>query len=155
MKFALQHSRDEQIMRSSRLRWGLRRNTDGVAAIEFAFTVPVLALILVGLIQVASALFTLNQMNWVAREAARGLALGDLADAAAAEVFVASHLINWAVAGSTVTVAVPDPSDPDDRDFRVDISVPLEDAALLDPVGYLTGKNVSAYSVMRDEQATH
>ncbi|MFT5181460.1 MAG: Flp pilus assembly protein TadG, partial [Alphaproteobacteria bacterium] len=41
MKFALQHSRDKKIMRPSRLRWGLRRNTDGVAAIEFAFTVPV------------------------------------------------------------------------------------------------------------------
>jgi len=93
-------------------------------------------------------------MNWVAREAARGLALGDLADAAAAEAFVGSHLINWAVAGSTVNVVVPDPSDPSDRDFRVDISVPLEQAALLDPIGYLTGKTVSAYSVMRDEQAT-
>jgi hypothetical protein len=129
----------------------LRRDTGGVAAIEFAFTVPVLVLILVGLIQVASAFFTLNQMNWVAREAARGLALGDLA---AAEAFVGSHLINWAVAGSTVSVVIPDPDDPSDRDYRVDISVPLEQAALLDPVGYIAGKTVSAYSVMRDEQAT-
>ena len=47
---------------------------------------------------------------------------------------------------------MPDPNDPSDHDFRVDISVPLEDAALIDPVGYLTGKTVSAYSVMRDEQ---
>lgn len=155
MDFSQKTRRIVTVMRRSLVRCRLCRNTDGVAAIEFAFTVPVLAIILVGLIQVASALFTLNQMNWVAREAARGLALGDLADAAAAQAFVESHLINWAVASSTVTVAVPNPSDPNDRDFRVDISVPLEDAALLDPVGYLTGKNVSAYSVMRDEQATH
>ena len=155
MEFSRKAHRKTTRTRRSPVDFGLRRNTDGVAAIEFAFTVPVLVLILVGLIQVASAFFTLNQMNWVAREAARGLALGDIADAAAAEIFVRSNLINWAAGTSIVNVTVPNPSDPSDRDFRVDISVPLEDAALLDPVGYLTGKNVSAYSVMRDEQATH
>lgn len=131
----------------------LARDTGGIAAIEFAFTVPILVLILVGIIQIASAFFTLNQMNWVAREAARGLAVGDLADATEAQTFVDSHLISWAAANSTVTVKVPNPSDPADTDYRVDISVPLEHAALMDPVGYLTGRNVSAYSVMRDEQA--
>ena len=90
----------------------------------------------------------------MAREAARGLAVGDLADAAAATAFAESHLISWAAAGTTVSVSIPDPNDPSDTDFRVDISVPLEDAALLDPVGYLSGKTVSAYSVMRDEQAS-
>jgi len=141
--------------RRSPLQGGLCRNTDGVAAIEFAFTVPILVFLLVGFIQVASAFFTLNQMNWVAREAARGLAVGDLADAAAAEAFAESHLISWAAESSTVTVLIPDPSDPSSNDFRVDISVPLDDAALLDPAGYLSGKTVSAYSVMRDEQASH
>lgn len=154
MKFAAITPLRKQTARRPMARRVLRRDTGGVAAIEFAFTVPVLVLILVGLIQVASAFFTLNQMNWVAREAARGLALGDLADAAATEAFVGSHLINWAVAGSTVSVVIPDPDDPSDRDYRVDISVPLEQAALLDPVGYIAGKTVSAYSVMRDEQAT-
>ena len=151
MKFAAITPLRKQTARRPMARRVLRRDTGGVAAIEFAFTVPVLVLILVGLIQVASAFFTLNQMNWVAREAARGLALGDLV---AAEAFVGSHLINWAVAGSTVSVVIPDPDDPSDRDYRVDISVPLEQAALLDPVGYIAGKTVSAYSVMRDEQAT-
>lgn len=141
-------------MRLSFLRRALGRRTDGVAAIEFAFTVPLLVLILVGILQVASAFFTLNQMNWVAREAARGLALGDFEDATAAQTFVANNLISWAADNSTVSVTVPDPSDPSDTDYRVDISVPLEDAALIDPAGYLSGKNVSAYSVMRDEQAT-
>lgn len=154
MKFARNDHRRAKTARRPLLLRAFRRDTGGVAAIEFAFTVPVLVLILVGIIQMASAFFTLNQMNWVAREAARGLALGDLADAAAAEAFVGSNLISWAVAGSTVNVAVPDPGDPSDRDFRVDISVPLEQAALLDPVGYLAGRTVSAYSVMRDEQAT-
>lgn len=131
-----------------------RRDTSGVAAIEFAFAVPILVLILVGIVQVASAFFTLNQMNWVAREAARGLAVGELSDAAEAQSFVQSHLIGWAAAASTVSVTLPDPADPTDTDYRVDISVPLPDAALLDPAGYLTGKTVSAYSVMRDEQPT-
>ncbi len=135
-------------------RRGLYRNTHGIAAIEFAFTVPVLVLILVGIVQVASAFFTLNQMNWVAREAARGLAVGDLVDVAAAEAFVDSHLISWAAASSTVSVVTPDPNDPNDTDYRVQISVPLEDAALMDPAGYLAGKSVSAYSVMRDELAS-
>ena len=141
-------------IRRSRMRCGLWRKTDGVAAIEFAFTVPILILILVGMLQVAAAFFTLNQMNWVAREAARGLALGDFADAAAAQAFVQNNLISWAAANSTVSVVIPDPSDPTDNDYRVDISVPMKDAALLDPAGYLAGKTVSAYSVMRDEQAT-
>ena len=134
--------------------WRLAADRRGVAAIEFAFTLPILALVLVGMIQTASAFFTLNQMNWVAREAARGLAVGDLADATEAQAFINSNLISWAAAHSTVTVKVPDPADPTDADYRVDISVPLEHAALLDPVGYLGGKNVSAYSIMRDEQAT-
>ena len=152
MNFALKAHRRNRVTYRPLWRRGLRRNTDGVAAIEFAFTMPILVLILVGMLQVASAFFTLNQMNWVAREATRGLAVGDLVDAAAAQAFVESHLISWAVAGSTVTVVIPDPNDPNDTDFRVDISVPLEDAALIDPAGYLTGKTVSAYSVMRDEQ---
>ena len=154
MKFVLKARRREKAKCCSLWRRGLCRNTDGVAAIEFAFTMPILVLILVGMLQVASAFFTLNQMNWVAREATRGLAVGDLADAAAAQTFVESHLISWAVAGSTVSVVIPDPNDPSDNDFRVDISVPLEDAALIDPAGYLAGKTVSAYSVMRDEQPT-
>ena len=146
------HKKDEAIRRSF-WRRGLRRDTDGIAAIEFAFTVPILVLILVGIIQIAAAFFTLNQMNWVAREAARGLAVGDLADTAEAQTFVNSNLISWAAANSTVDIKVPDPTDPNDTDFRVAISVPMEQAALLDPVGYLAGKTVSAYSVMRDEQA--
>jgi len=130
------------------------RRADGVAAIEFAFAAPILVLIMVGIIQMASAFFTLNQMNWVAREAARGLALGDLADAAAAEAFVNGNLIGWAAANSTVSIDIPDPADPSDTDYRVAMSVPLEDAALVDPAGYLGGRTVSAYSVMRDEQPT-
>ena len=143
-----------QAFRRKLVQRGLGRDTAGVAAIEFAFTVPVLVLILVGIIQIASAFFTLNQMNWVAREAARGLAVGEFADAAEAQTYINSHLISWAAANSSVNITVPDPGNPADTDYRVDISVPLEHAALLDPVGYLTGKNVSAYSIMRDEQAT-
>ena len=107
MEFSRKAHRKTTRTRRSPVDFGLRRNTDGVAAIEFAFTVPVLVLILVGLIQVASAFFTLNQMNWVAREAARGLALGDIADAAAAEIFVRSNLINWAAGTSIVNVTIP------------------------------------------------
>jgi hypothetical protein len=154
MKSALkEHGRDKAVRRSF-WRGGLCRNTQGVAALEFAFTLPILVLILIGIMQVASAFFTLNQMNWVAREAARGLAVGDLVDAADAEAFVESHLISWALPGSTVNVVLPDPSDPSDTDYTVEITVPLEDAALVDPAGYLSGKTVSAYSVMRDEQPT-
>ncbi len=154
MKLAQNGRKRVEVMRRVFSRCELCRNISGVAAIEFAFTVPVLVLILVGLLQVASAFFTLNQMNWVAREATRGLAVGELADAAAAQAFVESHLISWAVDGSTVSVASPDPNNPSDNDYRVDISVSLQDAALLDPVGYLSGKTVSAYAVMRDEQAS-
>ena len=154
MKIVRKADRRQTETRRMLSRRGLYRDNHGIAAIEFAFTVPVLILILVGIVQVASAFFTLNQMNWVAREAARGLAVGDLVDVAAAEAFVDSHLISWAAASSTVSVVTPDPNDPNDTDYRVQISVPLEDAALMDPVGYLAGKSVSAYSVMRDELAS-
>ncbi len=154
MESARKAYRRKAATRRSFRRRGLYRDTHGIAAIEFAFTVPVLVLILVGIVQVASAFFTLNQMNWVAREAARGLAVGDLVDVAAAEAYVNSHLISWAAASSTVSVVTPDPNDPNDTDYRVQISVPLEDAALMDPVGYFAGKSVSAYSVMRDELAS-
>ena len=154
MEFARKAYRRQPETRRLFSRRGLCRDNRGIAAIEFAFTVPILVLILVGIVQVASAFFTLNQMNWVAREAARGLAVGDLVDVAAAEAYVNSHLISWAAGSSTVSVFTPDPNDPNDNDYRVEISVPLEDAALMDPAGYLAGKSVSAYSVMRDELAS-
>ncbi len=154
MELAWKGRGTEKTFRQKRVLRRLGRDTAGVAAIEFAFTVPVLVLILVGIIQIAAAFFTLNQMNWVAREAARGLAVGDFADTAEAQSYINSHLISWAAANSTVDIKVPDPGTPGDTDFRVAISVPLQHAALLDPVGYLAGKNVSAYSIMRDEQAT-
>jgi Flp pilus assembly protein TadG len=154
MKSAIGTGKGKRVVNLSSVWRRLCRGDDGVAAIEFAFTAPILVLILVGIIQVASAFFTLNQMNWVAREAARGLAVGDLADVADAEAFVESHLISWALAGSSVNVVLPDPNDPNNTDYTVEIRVPLEDAALVDSAGYLTGKTVSAYSVMRDEQPT-
>jgi hypothetical protein len=55
----------------SRLRCGLRGDTRGQALVEFAFVLPLLLLLLVGIIEMAGAWRTLQVVTNASREAAR------------------------------------------------------------------------------------
>ena len=125
------------------------RDERGVAAIEFAFVIPVLALLLTGIIQLGALLFLQSNMGDVARDTARRLAVGELTEANAPS-FAEAQLVTWG--GSfTVDPDMPDPADPNDRDVTVTISVPMADVSLVDIVGAFQSGNMSASSTIRQE----
>ena len=125
-------------------------NNDGAALLEFAFLTPNLMLLITGIIQFGSLFFLKNNMANVARDTARPLAVGELASQSEAETFVQDSLVNW---GATFTVSVtePDPADPNSNDYVVQISVPMADASIVDPFGFVESGTLSAQSTMRQE----
>lgn len=125
------------------------RDERGVAAVEFAFVVPVLALLLTGIIQLGALLFVQSNMGDVARDTARRLAIGEIT-AAAAPSYAEGQLVNWG-GTYTVTPTMPNPADPNDRNVTVQISVPIADASLVDIVGIFQTGNMTASSTIRQE----
>ena len=122
-----------------------RKAQEGASAVEFAFTLPILALMLTGIIQFGLVLFLQNNMSNVARDASRRLAVGEI-DAVQAETAIQGALVNW---GATFTVTVTE--DTANRDIEVLVSVPLSEAAIVDPFGVFTSGTLQAQVTMRDE----
>ena len=129
---------------------GSWRDGRGAAAVEMAFVIPVLVLFLTGIVQLGWLLFLQNNMGDVARDTARRLAVGYLT-AADAPSYAQGQLINWGSGTFTVTTAMPDPADPNDRDITVLVSIPMADVALLDIVGVFQNGDMTATSTMRQE----
>ena len=125
------------------------RDESGVAAVEFAFVVPVLVILLTGIIQIGGIMFTQNNMVDVARETARNLVVGELT-ATDAQGFAEDHL--FSLGGTfTVTVTEPDPADPNDNDVVVEIEIPMADVALIDILGIFQTGNLRTVTTMRKE----
>ena len=109
------------------------KDRTGVAAIEFAIIAPIVIVLFSGIIQFGFVLFIQNHMVDVARDSARRFAVGETTQAETVQ-FAQSTLLNWGVT-YTVVVTPPDPSDPDDNDVVVNISLPRSSAAILDMLG--------------------
>ncbi len=127
----------------------LWRDDSGVAAVEFAFIVPILVLMLTGIIQFGSVLFIQHNMGEVARESARRVAVGAMTKAQA-EQFVDDTLVNWGVTFD-VDVTVPDPNVPTETDVDVVITAPMSEVAFIDILGVFEGRTLRAASTMRVE----
>ena len=125
------------------------RDERGAAAIEFAFVIPVVVLILTGIIQLGALLFLQSNMGDVARDTARRLAVGEIT-VAEAPSYAGGQLVSWG-GTFTVTTAMPDPADPNDRDITVQVSVPIADVSLVDIVGVFQTGDMTAGSTMRQE----
>ena len=121
----------------------LRKETDGVAAIEFAILVPVLVLLLVGVIQAGALFFLQNNMASVAHDTARRVSVGELT-VAAAPAYAQGKLVNW---GVTFNVMVTEPG----NDVSAQITVPMADAAILDIGNFFSIGNLAATAVLRKE----
>lgn len=126
----------------------LGKDERGVAAVEFAFIVPILLVMFSGIVQFGSVMFLENHMTNVAREASRRVAVGELAQAEAATA-VQGSLINWGVTYN-VSVETSDAGD-GNEDITVAISLPMADAALVDVLGLFQTGNLSASVTMRQE----
>ncbi len=112
-----------------------RRSEEGVAAVELAFVLPVLLMLMIGIIDLSSLFFLRNNMVTIARDSARALAVGAVTTAEA-EKLAEENLVNW---NATFTVTATEPLNPDDTDVVVTISVPMAEAAPIGLVFDLTG----------------
>lgn len=121
----------------------------GVTAVELAFVLPVLVLMLSGIIQFGALMFLQNHMTNVARDTARRLAVGELTKTEA-ETTAQDSLVNWGIS-YTVVVTEPDPSDPNDKDIVVDISAPMREAAIVDVLGLFQDGTLQTQVTMRKE----
>ncbi len=126
------------------------KNGSGGALLEFAFLTPILMLLITGIIQFGSLFFLQNNMANVARDTARRLAVGNLATQTEAQTYVQDTLVNWGVT-FTVNITEPDPTDPNDNDYVIRISVPMADASIVDPIGLMQNRTLTAQSTMRQE----
>ena len=128
----------------------LWRDDSGVAAVEFAFVVPILVLLLTGIIQFGAVLFIQHNMGETARESARRVAVGAMT-VPQAEQFVDDHLVNWGTTFDVSVTVVPDPADPTESDVSVVITAPMSEVALLDILGVFEGQTLRAANTMRME----
>ncbi len=130
---------------------GLRalwRDRDGVAAVEFAFILPILLLLFSGIVQFGSIMFLENHMTNVARATTRRVAVGELNETDA-ESSAQQALVNWGVTYD-VDVASVDVGG-GNQDITVTIRLPMAEAALMDVLGVFQSGNLSAAVTMRQE----
>lgn len=121
----------------------------GVSAVEFAFVLPIVVMLLGGIFQFGFALFMQGHMSEVAREVSRRVAVGELTQSEAVS-YAQGSLINPGVVYN-VAVTLPDPSDPADRDVQVSISAPLKDISPIDILGLFQNDDLSTSVTRRME----
>ncbi|HTS41730.1 MAG TPA: TadE/TadG family type IV pilus assembly protein [Xanthobacteraceae bacterium] len=138
------------IFRLARLRFGKRAklsrvltDDDGAALVEFTILMPVLFLILFGIIEFGSMIFTQNNMTNAAREGARTSAVqgGTMANANTyACKFLAGSGMTFTIKSTTVASASTCP------DVQVQVSVPTATASLFNTFFGFSGGNITANS---------
>lgn len=121
----------------------------GTALIEMAIVLPFLMLVVFGIIEFGSVMYTRHNMTQAAREAARVLAIRDGTTAQAVAV-AQSRLANVAGVNFTVNCTVP-AEGAADQDVVVEITAPLSEAALADPMKIMGNGVVRARAIMRKE----
>jgi len=130
----------------------------GAALVEFTLVLPILILLTAGVVQFGYIFFVQNTMQNMAREAARGIAVGELSAtgsdttcpggvAGSAEEHVCDGLSGL---NGTFTVNAVDPPDPGD-DVVVSVSLPMEDATVMDPFNMMGNGNITTEATMRKE----
>ena len=122
---------------------------DGVSAVEFAFVLPIVILLLGGIFQFGFALFMQGHIAEVARETSRYVAVGEFNESEAIS-FAQSSLIN---PGVTYDIDVTLPTDPNDRVVVVSITAPLAQLSPIDILGLFKDSELTA-SVQRRMEFT-
>lgn len=107
------------------------RDQGGASAVEFALIAPLLFTLLLGIIQYGSLFLIQGRMTDTARDTARRLVVGDLANESDAETYAAAQLSDMSPRFK-VTASLPNPPD---RDVSIVITVPKADVAWVNFVG--------------------
>ncbi|NLX94660.1 MAG: pilus assembly protein [Rhodopirellula sp.] len=128
-----------------------RKNRRGTAAVEFAVVAPLFFLLVLGMVEFGRMVMVQQIITNGSREGAR-MAVLDGTTATDVLTTVNNYLSSAAVAGATVTVN-PDP--PNTAGFgepvTVTVSVPFDQVSWLPSPMYLSGKTLSACTIMRRE----
>lgn len=119
------------------------RDRSGASAIEMAFSLPILLMVLTGIIQFGAMFFLQNHMGDIARDTARRVSVGQIS-AGQATTYAEGELMNW---NATFTVDVQELDD----EVTVDISVPLAEASLVDILGLFKSGTLRARAEMPKE----
>ena len=113
----------------------------GVAAVEFAFVVPILVILLTGIVQMGLMFFVHHNMVSVSQETVRLVAVGELTTNEG-ETYANDHLFGWDI---TYDINVQQQG----SDIVVNIAAPLSDVALIDYLGLFKSGNLTARTSMR------
>lgn len=111
----------------------------GASAVEFAFVVPILLLLLIGIVDVSVLMMTQSNMTRIATDTARRLSLSQMTESEALK-HVQDKLSNLGE-NLEVEAVLPD-SDAGEVDVMVAISIPMADVIPIDLVGM---KNMNVF----------
>jgi Flp pilus assembly protein TadG len=141
----------------------LCREADGSAVVEFAFAMPLLLAIVFGIVSFGSLMFVSANMLNTARDAARVLAVKSSVPqaltVAQTGLFLGGITYTYNICDKQGGAAPPAPATCDrtqfpgivDGDVAVEITAPMDQAAIVDWLGLFTGKNLQAKVVMFKE----
>ncbi len=116
-------------------------NQHGVTAVEFAFVVPLLVILLTGIVQMGLMFFVQHRMVDVSEETVRLVAVGELTTSEG-ETYANDHLFGWDIA---YDISVQQQG----SNIVVDIAAPLSEIALIDYLGLFESGNLTARTSMR------
>lgn len=130
----------------------------GAAMVEFTLVLPILIFLTAGIVQFGYVFFVKNTMQNLAREAARGIAVGELTGsgsnvacpggaADSGEKLVCDGV---AAFSGTFTVNAVDPPDAGD-DVIVTVTLPMQDAAVMDVLDVMSSGTITTDATMRKE----
>jgi len=122
----------------------------GNATMELVVVLPFLLAVLFGIIEFGSVMYTRHNMIQAAREAARTLAIQD-GSVAQATAVANDRLSMMPGVNFTVNITAPASEDDADQDVTVEITAPLSEAALADPMKLMGDSVLRARAVMRKE----
>jgi Flp pilus assembly protein TadG len=128
-----------------------RRNRRGAAAVEFAVVAPLFFLLVFGMIEFGRMVMVQQVITNASREGARRAVL-DGTTTTDVNTAVDNYLSGAGVAGATVTVTPDPPSlagygEP----VTVSVNIPFDEVSWLPTPMFLSGKEMSATTVMRRE----
>ncbi|MEZ5839880.1 MAG: TadE/TadG family type IV pilus assembly protein [Hyphomicrobiales bacterium] len=118
-----------------------RRDERGVAAVEAAMILPLFVGIALGIVDYGGLFYLRHEMNMVANEVTRGMALGQMS-LVEAESRAAAMLPEWGGVRFTITA-----SEPTADEVKMEISVPTEEAALANFVTFGLGGTMGVSSI--------
>jgi Flp pilus assembly protein TadG len=128
-----------------------RKKRRGAAVVEFAVVAPVFITLVFGMIEYGRMVMVQQLLVNAAREGAR-VAILDGSTTAATQSTVTTYLSNASVSGVTVTVSPNPPSSATyGAPVTVTVTVPFSQVSWIPTPMFLSGKTLTATSVMRRE----